>query len=249
MDSWHWINGRPSTNWQQCYVQRRDYHFGNSSFIIDLILPLHRRCLWKNFTDDSGGIRTHDLLLTSADVLTSRPPSLPDDDRPARILYSSGFRDIYRLMKFLRRLINNWFNFPHFQDARHTIRHRAVYATLEVPCAVYATLENVYVILDLTMKYHTQLIPCTCVHHKMLHIEKFKEILYFIKEYTTRWHPMKCRKLPVTISWLRLLSAQNSHSLKADNSVLRIVVVRMHNEVIIAYTASTTILQCHEIET
>ena len=27
------------------------------------------------------------LLLTSADVLTSRPPSLPDDDRPARILY------------------------------------------------------------------------------------------------------------------------------------------------------------------
>ena len=60
----------------------------------------------KNFTGDSGGIRTQDLLLTSADVLTSRPPSLPDDDRPARILYSSGFRDIHRLMKFLRRVIN-----------------------------------------------------------------------------------------------------------------------------------------------
>ena len=27
-------------------------------------------CLWKNFTGDSGGFRTHDLLLTSADVFT-----------------------------------------------------------------------------------------------------------------------------------------------------------------------------------
>ena len=50
-------------------------------------------CLWKNFTGDSGGIRTHNLLLTSADVLTSRPPSLPDDNLLARIPYSSGFRD------------------------------------------------------------------------------------------------------------------------------------------------------------
>ena len=50
----------------------------------------------KNFTGDSGGIRTHDLLPTSADVLTSRPPSLPDDDRPVRILCGSGFCDIYR---------------------------------------------------------------------------------------------------------------------------------------------------------
>ena len=55
-------------------------------------------------TGDSGEIRTHDLLLTSADVLTSRPPSLPVDDWPASILYSCGFRDIYRLMKFLRRV-------------------------------------------------------------------------------------------------------------------------------------------------
>ena len=54
-------------------------------------------CLWKNFTGDSGGIQTHDLLLTRADVLTSRPLSLPDDDWPARILYTctSEFRDMY----------------------------------------------------------------------------------------------------------------------------------------------------------
>ena len=81
---------------------------------IDLILPytdvciaLYTQCFpsvcGKNFTGDSGGIRTHDLLLTNADVLTSRPPNLPDDDWPARILYSSGFRDIYGLMKFLQK--------------------------------------------------------------------------------------------------------------------------------------------------
>ena len=62
----------------------------------DLIFALHRRVystvlsafrvsVEKNFTGDSGVIWTHDLLLTSADVLTSRPPSLPDNDRPARI--------------------------------------------------------------------------------------------------------------------------------------------------------------------
>ena len=56
---------------------------------IDLILPytdmctaLHTQCFPSvcgiNFTGDWGGIRTHDLRLTSADVLTSRPPSLPD---------------------------------------------------------------------------------------------------------------------------------------------------------------------------
>ena len=79
---------------------------------VDLILPdtdvciaLHTQCFpsvcEKNFTGDSGGIQTHDLLLTRADVLTSRPPSLPDDDWSARIVYSRG------LMKFLRRVINN----------------------------------------------------------------------------------------------------------------------------------------------
>ena len=67
-----------------------------------MFIALHTRCFpsvcGKNFTGDSDGIRTHDLLLYIADVLTSRPLSLPDDDRPARILYSSGFRDIYRLI-------------------------------------------------------------------------------------------------------------------------------------------------------
>ena len=62
----------------------------------DVCIALYTRCFpsvcGKNFTGDSGGIRTHDLLLTSADVLTSQPPSLPDDDWPAR--NSSGFRDI-----------------------------------------------------------------------------------------------------------------------------------------------------------
>ena len=53
-------------------------------------------CGKKNFPGDSGGIRTHDLLLISADVLTSRPPSLPNDDWLARILDNNGFRDVYR---------------------------------------------------------------------------------------------------------------------------------------------------------
>ena len=43
----------------------------------------------NNSTGDSGRNRTHDVLLTNADVLTSRPPSLPHEDRPARILYST----------------------------------------------------------------------------------------------------------------------------------------------------------------
>ena len=92
----------------------------------------------KNVTGDSGGIRTHELLLTGADVPTSWPPSLPDDGRPARILYISGFRDIYRLMKFLRPVINNWFNFTNavpslqciswFKESKHT--HRSSFANI-----------------------------------------------------------------------------------------------------------------------
>ena len=49
----------------------------------DVRIVLYTQCFtsfWKNFTGNSGGIWTHDLLLTSADVLTSRPLSLPDDD-------------------------------------------------------------------------------------------------------------------------------------------------------------------------
>ena len=41
------------------------------------------RVSMKNFMGDSGGIRTHDLLLTCTDFLTSRSPSLPDDDWPS----------------------------------------------------------------------------------------------------------------------------------------------------------------------
>ena len=68
--------------------------------LVDCILPLHRHlnalhcvlsAFWvsviKNYTGDSGGIRTHILLLTSADILTSRPLSLPNDNWPASILY------------------------------------------------------------------------------------------------------------------------------------------------------------------
>ena len=44
----------------------------------------------KKTTGVFGMIRTHDLLLTRADVLTSRPPSLPDDDWPARIFIEAG---------------------------------------------------------------------------------------------------------------------------------------------------------------
>ena len=60
----------------------------------NVCIALHTQCFpsvcEKTFTGDSGGIQTHDLLLTSADVLTSRPPSLPDDDWPARIAAGSA---------------------------------------------------------------------------------------------------------------------------------------------------------------
>ena len=60
----------------------------NKQIITDLMLPytdvciaLYTQCFpsvcGKNFTGDLGGIQTHDLMLTNADVLTSRPPSLP----------------------------------------------------------------------------------------------------------------------------------------------------------------------------
>ena len=81
---------RVTNNWFNFALHRRVYS--------TCILSAFRVSVEKNFTDDSGRIRTHDLLLTSADVLTSRPPSLPDDDWPARILRSTGFRNIYRLM-------------------------------------------------------------------------------------------------------------------------------------------------------
>ena len=51
----------------------------------DVYIALYVQCflsVCEKNSGDSGGIRTHDLLLTSADILTSRPPSLPDDDWP-----------------------------------------------------------------------------------------------------------------------------------------------------------------------
>ena len=61
-----------------------------------MCLALHIQVSVKKLHRWLGGIRTHNLLLTSADVLISRQPSLPDDNWPARILSSSGFRDVYR---------------------------------------------------------------------------------------------------------------------------------------------------------
>ena len=98
-----------------------------------------------NITGDSGGIWTHDLLLTSADVLTSRPPSLPDDDRPARILYSSGFRDIYtctctcRLMKFLRRVSCQWLNSHECLLVAQLTMYMYVHAW-SIPCPLFPPL-------------------------------------------------------------------------------------------------------------
>ena len=86
------------------YTYWQPFHLFNLAYT-DVCIALHTQCVCeKHFTGNSGGIRTHDLLLTSADVLTSRPPSLPDDDWPARIPYSSGFRDIL----FTQTLGKHW---------------------------------------------------------------------------------------------------------------------------------------------
>ena len=92
--TWHECSGSQNQCWpfgRTCSSLEMHYHG------IDLMLPytdvriaLYTQCFpsvcGKNFTGDSGGIRTHDLLLTSADVLTSQPPSLPDDPLLYRIL-------------------------------------------------------------------------------------------------------------------------------------------------------------------
>ena len=65
------------------------------------------------------------ILIRSNIILFNNSGCLPDDDKPARILYSSGFRDIYTLMKFLRRVINNWFKF-----ALHQCVYSTVYSVL-----------------------------------------------------------------------------------------------------------------------
>ena len=46
-------------------------------------------CKNKLHRGDSGGIQTHDLLLTSTDVLTSWPPSLPSYMRHCKVKIKS----------------------------------------------------------------------------------------------------------------------------------------------------------------
>ena len=41
----------------------------------------------------SGRIRTHDLLLTSADILTNSTTEFAGGEWPIRILYSSGYHN------------------------------------------------------------------------------------------------------------------------------------------------------------
>ena len=53
------------------------FNFAYTDVCIALYTQYFPSVCGKNFTGDSGGIQTHDLLLTSADVLTYRPPSLP----------------------------------------------------------------------------------------------------------------------------------------------------------------------------
>ena len=53
----------------------------------------------KNLTGDSGGIRTHDLLLTNADVLTCQPPSLPNDQLESYIFFG-----LYVLQKVAEKI-------------------------------------------------------------------------------------------------------------------------------------------------
>ena len=104
-----WMN---CTHWNQLWFSSNWFNFALHRRVYSTVYSVFSECLWKNFTGDLGGIRTHDLLFTSADVSTSRPPNLPDDD-------------IYRLMKFLCRVINNLFNFAlcAFRVSECTVLH------------------------------------------------------------------------------------------------------------------------------
>ena len=70
-----------------CRLINNSFKFAQHQCVYSTAYTVLSECLWKNFTGDSGGIRTHNLLLTRGDVWTSQPPSLPDDDWPARIPY------------------------------------------------------------------------------------------------------------------------------------------------------------------
>ena len=73
-------------------TQQQNVYKTNILFSFELILPYTNVFIalytpsvcGKYFTGDSGGIRTHDLLLTNADVLTSRPPSRISPESPVK---------------------------------------------------------------------------------------------------------------------------------------------------------------------
>ena len=53
------------------------FRFCPTWYILHWMLSVFTRCLWKNASCYLGGTRTHNLLLSCADVLTTRPPNLP----------------------------------------------------------------------------------------------------------------------------------------------------------------------------
>ena len=69
-----WMSQWRCTFQQQCLLSITN--FALHQHVYNTAYSVLSECLWKKFTGDSGGIRTHDLRLTSADVLTSRPPAI-----------------------------------------------------------------------------------------------------------------------------------------------------------------------------
>ena len=69
-----------NNQWFNC---KASFDFILPSFQRHMYEALHAQCFPSEtkFTDDSGGIQTHDLLLSSADGVTSRPPymSIPSN--------------------------------------------------------------------------------------------------------------------------------------------------------------------------
>ena len=68
------------------------------------MLSVFTRCLWKkNASCYLGGTRTHDLLLSSADVLTTRPPNLPVATGWFEYIEQWVLQTIFPKMLFLRQ--------------------------------------------------------------------------------------------------------------------------------------------------
>ena len=81
-------------------------------------------------------------------VLTSRPPSLPDDDLPARIPYSSGFRDINRFVNSSKQeVVDSKFFHRHSESTEHTVLYTHVDVGQHYKSVVYQLtqeLTNLY---------------------------------------------------------------------------------------------------------